>query len=112
MVAAAGAGPRPIPYASLNSTNLSEVIRVCLLLQTASAAGNIAARMKRESGVGEAVSSFHRNLPIEAMSCDLLGGQNAVWLLRKSRGRTLKLSDRAAYILLQHREIESKELEL
>lgn len=112
MVAAAGAGPKPIPCKALDSAKLTAAIRKCLAPETASAAGSIAARMKDERGVKEAVDSFHRNLPLGAMSCDLLERQNAVWLWRRKNGRTLKLSDRAAFILLTHKKIDAKHLEL
>lgn len=61
MVAAAGAGPR-----------------MCLAPETANAAKSIAARMRHENGVKEAAQSFHCNLPIETMKCDILEGENAI----------------------------------
>jgi len=112
MVAAAGAGPPPIPHRSLDSAQLAAAIRTCLAPETAKAAGAIAARMKGEHGVREAANSFHRNLPIDTMSCDLLERQNAVWLWRGKNGRSLKLSDRAAYILLINKKIATKDVEL
>lgn len=107
-----GAGPPPIPHASLNSANLADAIRTCLHPQTAIAAAQIATRMRHEQGVTEAVNSFHRNLPVEEMSCDLLPRRNAVWRLRVSKDKALKLSDRATYILLSHKRIHIKDLEM
>ncbi|KAL3427603.1 sterol glucosyltransferase [Phlyctema vagabunda] len=77
MVAAAGAGPRPISYKTLDSAKLTAAIRLCLAPETASAAKSIASRMRNETGVREAAQSFHRHLPVETLKCDLLEGQNA-----------------------------------
>lgn len=112
MVAAAGAGPRPIHHKSLSSASLAAAIRTCLEPETLRAAGAIAAKMKDERGVETAVSSFYRNLPIKATSCDLLGRENVVWLWRGKKGRVLKLSDRATYVLLSRKKIDSVNLEL
>ncbi|TGO07937.1 hypothetical protein BTUL_0236g00170 [Botrytis tulipae] len=65
--------------------------------------------MKDERGVKEAANSFHRNLPLDAMRCDLLGSQNAVWFWSR-KAYQVKLSDRAAYILLKNKKIVAKGL--
>ncbi|KAM3497331.1 hypothetical protein MY10362_009314 [Beauveria mimosiformis] len=67
MVAAAGAGPTPIPANQLNCTNLADAIRFCHTPAATSAAASLAERMKSESGVRQAVASFHANLPLENM---------------------------------------------
>ena len=112
MVAAAGAGPQPIPYKTLDSAKLAAAIRICLAPETASAGASIAARMKHECGVREAANSFHRSLPLETMSCKLMECQNVVWLWHRKNSRVLKLSDRAAFILLKHNKVDAKDLEL
>ena len=109
MVAAVGAGPRPINFKALDSAKLTAAIRMCQEPGTGRAAALIATRMKDERGVKEAANSFHRNLPLDAMSCDVLEGQNAVWLWRRKTYQ-VKLSDRAAYILLKNKKIEAKDL--
>ncbi|KAF7889829.1 uncharacterized protein EAF02_002244 [Botrytis sinoallii] len=109
MVAAAGAGPRPIHFKTLDSAKLTAAIRICQAPETGRAAALIAARMKDERGVKEAANSFHRNLPLDAMCCDLLGSQNAVWLWSR-KAYQVKLSDRAAYILLKNKKIIAKDL--
>ncbi|KAK8906641.1 hypothetical protein QC760_005224 [Botrytis cinerea] len=109
MVAAVGAGPRPINFKALDSAKLTAAIRMCQEPETGRAAALIATRMKDERGVKEAANSFHRNLPLDAMSCDVLEGQNAVWLWRRKTYQ-VKLSDRAAYILLKNKKIEAKDL--
>ncbi|KAF7898331.1 hypothetical protein EAF00_004777 [Botryotinia globosa] len=109
MVAAAGAGPRPIHFKALDSAKLTAAIRICQAPETVRAAALIAARMKDERGVKEAANSFHRKLPLDAMRCDLLGSQNAVWLWSR-KAHKVKLSDRAAYILLKNKKIVAKDL--
>ncbi|KFY94399.1 hypothetical protein V500_03298 [Pseudogymnoascus sp. VKM F-4518 (FW-2643)] len=111
MVAAAGAGPRPIAYRALNVPKLSAAIRMCLAPETANAVKSIAARMRHENGVKEAAQSFHRNLPIETMKCDIMEGENAIWLWNK-KGKVIKMSDRAAFLLLRSKKINAKDLEM
>ncbi len=79
MVAATCTGPRPIPFKTLNSKNLADAIRICLSKETAAAAQEISAKMQMESAVKTAVGSFHRCLPHERMSCNLLPHLPAVW---------------------------------
>lgn len=117
MIAAAGAGPQPIPYKSLNEQSLTEAINFCLSEQAKTAAGQISVKMKREDGVATAVKSFHINLPVDQMRCDLLSDQVAVWKYstkdKKSKKKTnIKLSDEAAFILVENKKIEAKHLQL
>lgn len=112
MVAAAGAGPRPIPYKALDVPKLSAAIRMCLAPETSNAAKSIAARMIHENGVKEAAQSFHRNLPLDTMKCDLLEGENAIWLWHKKKDKAIKMCDRAAFLLLRSKKINAKDLEM
>lgn len=111
MVAAAGAGPRPINHQALNDDNLAEAIQFCLSSEALKAASEIAQKMKTENGIMEAVDSFHRNLPISDLSCDLTPRQPAVWLFKKGKEQ-IKLSDKAAFILAKHKKIDMGDLEL
>lgn len=111
MVAAAGAGPRPIHHKSLTPDNLAEAIQFCLTPTTEAAAGQIAMNMRQEDGVKTAVASFHRHLPANEMRCDLLPDENAAWRYNKGK-KIFKLSDRAIAILLEHKKIEMKDLKL
>ncbi|CAG1959358.1 unnamed protein product, partial [Fusarium graminearum] len=79
MVHAGGAGPDPIPFKALNNSNLAEAILF--------------------SGVRRAVASFHANLPLDDMRCDLLPNRSAAWLYDK-KGKKIKLSKMAAEILV------------
>lgn len=109
MVATAGAGPDPIPANQLNSANLAEAIQFCLTAEAKSAAASLSIRMKSESGVRRAVATFHANLPLEKMRCDILPNLAAAWQHSKD-GLVLKLSKAAAQALLNENHIGRREL--
>ncbi|PCG89322.1 UDP-glucuronosyl/UDP-glucosyltransferase [Penicillium occitanis (nom. inval.)] len=113
MIAAARAGPSPIHHKSLNENNLAEAIRYCLTPEAVNAAAEISRKMKAENGIQAASRSFHCNLPVEALRCDLLPDEPAVWLYAKSKKKKpLKLSDKAAFILTENKKIEAKHFKL
>ncbi|WAO95183.1 Glyco-transf-28 domain-containing protein [Fusarium falciforme] len=109
MVAASGAGPLPIPQKQLNVDNLAEAIQFCLTPEAASAAAEISHRMSRENGVVTAVRSFHANLPLENLQCDILHNQPAVWVFKRG-GKQVRLSKAAAGVLFQHLKVDHKKL--
>ncbi|KAL7661970.1 hypothetical protein ACMYSQ_001334 [Aspergillus niger] len=109
MVAAAGAGPTPIPYKELTVDKLASGIQYCLSEQARMSAVAIAAKMQSEAGVKAAVASFHRNLPLECLQCDLEPNLPAVWSFSQNR-RKLKLSKIAAEVLISHGLIDAKHL--
>ena len=109
MVASAGAGPEPIPHAALNPLNLAEAICFCLRPEASAAAQDIAIRMKSESGVATAVNSFHRNLPLDRMRCNLIPGQPAAWAYTKKK-QTLTLSKAAMNVLIEYKRINAKDV--
>lgn len=109
MVAAAGAGPQPIPAQQLNSTNLAEAIQFCLTPEAAEASEAMAVKMKSEFGVRRAVTTFHAGLPLNKMRCDLVSSQPAAWLY-KSKGVQCKLSKGAAEILVNSGRIAKGDL--
>ncbi|PBP28023.1 hypothetical protein BUE80_DR000975 [Diplocarpon rosae] len=111
MVAAAGAGPRPIEHKSLSIESLSRAIQVCVNPATILAAKKISEKMKDEDGVRAAVTSFHRNLPIQELNCDLIPRHPANWSWKNGE-YTLKLSHRAASILVEQKKIEIGALRL
>ena len=113
MIAAARAGPYPIHHRSLNKSNLAEAIQYCLTPEAVNAAAEISRKMKAENGVRAAAHSFHSNLPVGALRCDLLPDEPAVWLYAKSKSKKpLKLSDKAAFILAEHKKIDPKHFKL
>lgn len=109
MVAASGAGPSPIPHKRLDVENMSQAIKFCLTPEAATAAAGLASRMKRENGIATAVRSFHANLPLENLRCDILLDQPAVWLCKRA-GKHIRLSKAAAGVLFQHLKIDEKKL--
>lgn len=111
MVAAAGAGPVPIPHQELNADILAEGIRYCFTDQAITAASAIAVKMASETGVQAAVSSFHSHLPLERLSCDICPGVPAVWSYSK-RDIDVKLSKVAAATLVAQNLINPKRLKL
>jgi hypothetical protein len=111
MVATAGAGPFPIPYRKLNRENMVEAIHFLLKPTTMAAAAKIAAQMQCETGVKNAADSFHRNLPLKALECDILPSEVACWLYKKG-GRQIKLSEKAASILLAKKLVDAKHFSL
>lgn len=110
MIAAAGAGPLPIPYRSVTSQNLAEAITFCLHEDTAMAAQAIAIKMEDESGVQAATQSFHRNLPLDRFRCRLLPDQPANWVYKNSLAKPLYLSKIAAKILVDDSRLDWKHL--
>ncbi|KAF9886851.1 hypothetical protein FE257_010974 [Aspergillus nanangensis] len=106
MVAQAGAGPDPIPHAFLDPQNLAAAIQFCLTPGAIAAAEEIARRMQTESGVEEAVDSFHRQLPLDRMRCSVMPDQVAVWTYTQAR-QSLNLSKTAVNILIEHNRIDA-----
>ncbi|KAJ5569933.1 Sterol 3-beta-glucosyltransferase [Penicillium hispanicum] len=109
MVAKAGAGPEPIPHASLNPQNLAAAIELCLTPEALVAAQEISIKMQSDSGVKAAVDSFHRNLPLDRMRCSVLPDQAAVWTYGKGK-RSMHLSKTAMSILIEHGRIDAKNI--
>lgn len=112
MVAAAGAGPKPIKHTLLNANNLADAIRFCMRPETSNAAGDIANMMQAECGVKTAVESFHRNLPWDTIQCQVLSDEPATWVYKKALTKPLFLSKTAAQVLADHLRLDSKDLQL
>ncbi|KAJ7267491.1 putative UDP-glucose,sterol transferase [Mycena rebaudengoi] len=100
MVAAAGAGPKPIAHRTLDAHNLAEAIAFCLTPAAAAAAKGIANKMRSEQGVKSAVDSFHAQLPLGRMACEVLRDRPAVWVVKKGK-RKIRVSKLAAEALVQ-----------
>ncbi|KAJ6026610.1 uncharacterized protein N7446_004790 [Penicillium canescens] len=105
MVHAAGAGPMPIPQKMLNSQNFSQAIQYCLTPSALAAARGMAEKMRQESGVKQAVNSFHANLPLDKIRCDIMPTLPAAWSY-KMGSQHLKLSKEAAEILTVSRRVK------
>ncbi|KAF5871600.1 putative sterol glucosyltransferase protein [Botrytis fragariae] len=111
MINAAGAGPAPVPFKSLDTKNLVEGLRFCLTKEAAIAAGKIASKMETEDGVKTAVRSFHANLPLEDLRCDLLPDKPAAWQY-KHKDQNIKLSKFAVQILLKNKRLDQEKIKL
>jgi hypothetical protein len=111
MVHAAGAGPAPIHHNALSSTILAEAIEYCLTPEALAAARALSEKMINESGVEAAVKSFHANLPLQSLQCDLIPDRPAAWTY-KDGGNVLKLSKLAIAVLTLHTKISSKHISL
>ncbi|KAJ7040782.1 hypothetical protein C8F04DRAFT_1082130 [Mycena alexandri] len=109
MVAASGAGPKPIHHKALDERNLADAITFCLTPEASAAAGAIANKMKTESGVKTAVASFHANLPLERLKCDLLEDRPVAWKVKKGK-KKMRLSKDAAEALIQNSEFSASAL--
>jgi sterol 3beta-glucosyltransferase len=110
MVATAGAGPSPIDHKALTPTSLASAIRFILTPSAQLAAQKIAEKMSHENGVKEAVESFHKNLPIKQMRCDLLPRKAAVWKYDLGDNKSMKLSDEAAFILMEQKRVKMNKI--
>ncbi|KAH7138489.1 hypothetical protein B0J11DRAFT_16631 [Dendryphion nanum] len=111
MVAAAGAGPMPIPQRELNTEILSQAINYCLSNEAVVAAAGIARKMQSEVGVETAARSFHRNLPITNMLCDVNPNLPAAFCFSKGKDK-IKLSALAAEVVLARNPTDAKHLTL
>jgi UDP:flavonoid glycosyltransferase YjiC (YdhE family) len=99
MIAAAGAGSRPIPHKLLTAQNLTKAISFCLHPAAKEAAQDISSRIGKENGLLAAVQSFHANLPLETMQCALHPKAVASWTYKKS---PIRLSKLAAQLLIEN----------
>lgn len=111
MIAAAGAGPLPIPHKALTAQKLADAITYCLGKEPTIIARKISERVKKESGVQAAVDSFHSNLPRHMMQCDLVPGQPAVWEFKKGK-KTIQLSKIATWTLVHENRLQRKSLRM
>jgi len=111
MVAAARAGPDPIHHKSLNAQNLADAISFCLTKEAGYAAKGIARKMRADDGVKAAVRSFHSNLPMEGLQCELVTNEPAAWRY-KLGNRYINMSKMAAEVLILNSEIDRKSLKL
>lgn len=112
MIAAAGAGPQPIYHTKLTVEKLAEAIKTCMTPTAVAAAQSISEKMKVESGVRKAVASFHGNLPIKNLTCDLIPNEAASWIYQPRGKAALKLSHPAVCILASNEKIDTKDLKV
>ncbi|KAE8334729.1 hypothetical protein BDV24DRAFT_172028 [Aspergillus arachidicola] len=107
IVAQAGAGPMPVPYKRLTPDRLAAAIFQALEPQTREHAEEIGRNMRLETGVQNAVRSFHGHLDADNLRCFVCSDRPAVWWIRHSH---IKLSTFAASILLHTGHIRSGDI--
>ncbi|KAJ3943083.1 uncharacterized protein N0V96_007316 [Colletotrichum fioriniae] len=109
VIAKSGAGPLPIPQKELHTQKLVEAIRYCLSPDATHAVQEVSSAMRQERGIGNATGSFHRNIPANDLSCDLILGQRAAWLFEKQSKtgtKQMRLSIQAASSLTHAKKIK------
>jgi hypothetical protein len=99
----------PIPQKQLNRQNLAEAIKICLAPEALAAAKVMAEKMQQENGVRQAVNSFHSNLPLDKMRCDIFPEFPAAWSYKKG-SQQLKLSKAAAQVLTDEHRVKWTDL--
>jgi hypothetical protein len=107
MVAAAGAGPPPIPHQLLDNSNLAQAISFCLTPEAMAAAHELSSKMSAESGVQAAAQSFHANLSLEKIQCDILPHLPAAWEYKEL---PIKLSKMAAQVLIDNSVLSASDI--
>jgi hypothetical protein len=113
MVAAAGAGPDPMPHKELTVEKLTSAIKLLLTKEAQQAAEKISSTMTMEDGVAAAVASFHSHLPLEALRCQIIRDLPASLKYTTWKGtKEVKISRLAASILLEEGMVNVKDLEL
>ena len=111
MCAAAGAGPAPIFQKDFTANTLSDAIKYCLSTEAATAAAEIARKMRAETGVKNAAKSFHQHLPGKRMACDLMPHLPATFRFKKGKD-DIRLSSLAAELVFRDSPRDAKNLEL
>ena len=109
MVNKAGAGPGPIPQQQITVETLTEAIRYCLTPEALAAAGRIAESIQGESGVQQAVRSFHEHILSHNIRCDIFPDRPAAWVY-KQKGKLLKMSKLAREALMDASLVTKKQL--
>ncbi|GMF36559.1 unnamed protein product [Phytophthora fragariaefolia] len=83
----AGVGVEPCPISQLTVEKLRVAFQTLESPQLRARAIAMRDHMRREDGVGEAVTSFYRNLPLHHMRCDLNCGRAATLWSKKDKIR-------------------------
>ncbi|RDW61435.1 hypothetical protein BP5796_11327 [Coleophoma crateriformis] len=101
MVSNAGAGPKPIPHKELTAENLANAILDALKPETLERAKELGERIRKEDGCKTGALSFHAQLNIDKLRCQMAPSRVAVWLVRTNGSETedIRLSAFAATVL-------------
>ncbi|KAJ3390952.1 hypothetical protein HDU92_000204 [Lobulomyces angularis] len=85
MIARKRVGPEPIPFKSLKPKNLAQAIKFVLSEEILENAKQLGIEMRNENGVKLGVKSFHRQLPLENLICDIYPDQLAKFNYRQRK---------------------------
>ncbi|KAH8658296.1 hypothetical protein BX600DRAFT_384295 [Xylariales sp. PMI_506] len=109
MLARAGAGPTPVPFAELTAEKLAESIQFALQPEAQIAVANMAEEIAREDGAASTARDFHDRLSIDDLRCDICPERLAVWRHKKTGAH---LSNFAASCLLEANVFPGREIKL
>ena len=109
MINRAGAGPKPIHNKDLTSKLLAEAIEEALRPETLEKAKEMSEKISQEKGCESGCQSFHGQLDVDKMRCQLSPWRPAVWRIRRTQ---IRLSAFAATILSNKGLIDFKDLKL
>lgn len=100
MVARAGAGPEPIPYKNLTAESLAEAILDATKPETIQRAQELGNRIEAEKGTEAGATSFHKQIKVDRLRCQLTPNRTAVWRFKTKEGNEdIRLSAFAAAVL-------------
>ncbi|KAH8899439.1 UDP-Glycosyltransferase/glycogen phosphorylase [Thozetella sp. PMI_491] len=109
MIARAGAGPAPIPFAKLTAENLAAAITEAVKPETQARAEELGAKIREEQGADVGGKSFHQFLNTRNMRCSIAPSRVATWRVRRTKTR---LSPLAAAVLVKEGELKYSDLKL
>jgi hypothetical protein len=107
----AGAGPNAVPYRGLTAAKLASAIRAAHGSAFRDRLQSIAKALQSERGEQVISDSFHRSLPLAALSCSLDASRPATLLLKRAKKENLRLSAFAATVLIQNGVIHATKLQ-
>ena len=109
MIYRAGAGPMPVAYKKLDSTQLAESIKVALKPETRGRAHELAEKIKNEDGPAKAAQLFQSTPQMKNLGCFILRDRVAVWRVRRTN---IQLSSLTAGVLVTHKKLKPEQLKL
>lgn len=113
MVARAGAGPEPIPYKNLTAEALAEAILDATKPETIQRARELGERIEAEKGTEAGATSFHRQIKVDRLRCQLTPNRTAVWRVKTKEGdEDIRLSAFAATVLSDEGILDLNNLKL
>eukprot|EP00743_Colponemidia_sp_Colp-15_P006113 GILK01006571.1.p1 GENE.GILK01006571.1~~GILK01006571.1.p1 ORF type:complete len:965 (-),score=132.21 GILK01006571.1:54-2915(-) len=71
MIASNGAGPEPIPLSILTQDTFKQALQFCLNPEVKQKAELLGSRIRHEDGIAEGVRVFHKQLPLDIMTCEV-----------------------------------------